>query len=202
MNENFWNERYRGDEYAYGTEPNDFLREHATAIPEGRVLSLGDGEGRNGVFLATLGHRVTAIDLASEGLRKAERLAAERGVSITTIQGDLATWPFPERAFEGIVAIFCHLPESVRRRAHREAVRALVPGGVFLLEAYTPAQLAFTSGGPKDPALLYRLDALREDLAGLDFEIAREIERDVHEGPFHTGRAATVQIVARAPKGP
>jgi SAM-dependent methyltransferase len=154
MNSEFWNERFRGAGYAYGTEPNDFLREHAAVIPRGRVLSLGDGEGRNGVFLATVGHEVTTVDYSEEGLNKAKRLAEGRGVSITTVHADLATWPIPERSFEGIVSVFCHLPESIRRKVHREVVRALVPGGVFLLEAYTPAQLRFGTGGPKDPALL------------------------------------------------
>jgi SAM-dependent methyltransferase len=199
MNKAFWDERYRGAEYAYGTEPNDFLTAHAAALPKGRVLAVGDGEGRNGVYLATLGHTVTSIDQSTEGLEKARRLAKDRSVSITTVEADLATWSFPERAFEAVVSIFCHLPESVRRRVHRESVRALVPGGVFLLEAYTPAQLAFGTGGPKDVALLYRLDELREDLAGLELEIAREVEREVREGPFHGGPSATVQILARAP---
>jgi SAM-dependent methyltransferase len=201
MTKEFWDERYRSAEYAYGTEPNEFLKAQADALPKGRALAIGDGEGRNGVYLATLGHSVTSLDQSTEGLAKAQRLAAERGVAITTVQADLATWTFPERSFEAIVAIFCHLPEAVRRRVHRESVRALVPGGVFLLEAYTPAQLAFGTGGPKDVALLYRLDQLREELAGLDFEIAREVEREVHEGPLHGGPSATVQIVARAPKG-
>jgi SAM-dependent methyltransferase len=200
MSEQFWDERYRGAEYAYGTEPNEFLKAHADALPKGRVLAIGDGEGRNGVYLATLGHSVTSLDQSTEGLAKARRLASERGVTITTVRADLATWTFPERAFEAIVAIFCHLPEAVRRRVHRETVRALVPGGVFLLEAYTPAQLAFGTGGPKDVALLYRLDELREELAGLELEIGREVEREVHEGPLHGGPSATVQIIARAPK--
>lgn len=193
-----WNQRFSSDDYGYGREPNDFLREQAGLLPPGaRVLCIGDGEGRNGVFLATLGHRVTSLDYAAEGLRKARRLAEERGVSLETVHADLAEYHAEAGSFDAVVSIFCHLPAEVRRRVHGDLPRVLAPQGLFLLEGYTPAQLAFGTGGPKDPALLYSLEGLREELEGLSLEVAREVERDVVEGKLHTGRAATVQIVAR-----
>lgn len=198
---NMWDERYAGDEWVYGKEPNDFLREQAGRIPAGgRVLSLAEGEGRNAVFLASRGHRVTAVDSSVEGLAKTVRLARERGLppdAIETIQADLATWTPPELTFEAVVAIFCHLPPTARTHAYGRAARALVPGGVFIVEAYTPAQLGFGTGGPKDRSLLMSLDELRAELGALSFEIGREVERDVIEGTLHHGRAATVQVVAR-----
>lgn len=198
---NMWDERFGRADWVYGKEPNDFLREQASHIPlrdgKSRVLSIGEGEGRNAVFLASLGHRVTAVDASLEGLKKVVRLAAERGVSVETVHADLACWEPPAASFDGVISIFCHLPESVRKHAHQTAARALTPGGVVILEAYTPAQLAFGTGGPKDVNLLYALPMLREDFASLDLEIAREVERDVVEGSLHTGRAATVQILAR-----
>jgi len=197
---NMWDDRFGRADWVYGKEPNDFLREQASRIPlrrgQSRVLSIGEGEGRNAVFLASLGHRVTAVDASIEGLKKVVRLAAERGVSVETVHADLAAWEPEQGEFDGVISIFCHLPESVRRHAHRAAARALTPGGVLVLEAYTPAQLAFGTGGPKDVALLYTLATLREDFGALDLEIAHEVEREVVEGELHTGRAATVQILA------
>lgn len=195
MNPNFWDERYRGDAYAYGREPNEFLRGEAHRIPRGDVLCLAEGEGRNAVFLAGLGHRVTAVDFSTEGLRKAERLAKDSGVTIELVQADLATYEPRLDAYAGIVSIFAHTPAETRRRIHAWVPRALAPGGVFVLEAYTPNQIAFGTGGPKNPALCMTLDELRGDLAALDLVILREVERDVHEGALHGGRSATVQVV-------
>jgi Methyltransferase domain len=160
-------------------------------------LCLAEGEGRNAVHLATLGHRVTALDQSEVGLAKARRLAAARGVEIGTIVSDLADYSIAAGSWAGIVATFAHLPPVLRRRIHRAVVTGLQPGGVFVLEAYTPAQLALGTGGPKSPELLMTLAALREELSGLQFLIAREVERDVIEGACHTGRGAVVQILAR-----
>lgn len=198
MNAAFWNERYGANpDYVFGTTPNTFLAAHAHRVPAGPVLCLAEGEGRNAAHLATLGHAVTAVDQSATGLEKARQLAATRGTAITTIVGDLATFPFGEASWSGIVSIFAHLPPALRRSVHAAVVRALAPGGMFLLEAYTPAQLAHGTGGPKDPQLLMTLAALRDELAGLDFLVAQEIEREVVEGTGHTGLAAVVQIVAR-----
>lgn len=196
MSSQFWNERYGADEYAYGREPNDFLRAEAHRIPKGRVLCLAEGEGRNAVYLAGLGHDVTAVDFSAEGLRKAERLAREQRVSLTTIEADLATFVPELDAFTGIVAIFAHLPAPVRKHVHGWVPRALRPGGVFVLEAYTPEQLAFGTGGPRDPAMLMTLAGLEEELAPLAFDLGREVKREVHEGSCHGGPSATVQVVA------
>jgi len=192
-----WDERYATPEYVYGTKPNDFLASVAAQIPRGRVLSIADGEGRNGVFLATLGHDVTSVDASAVGLAKAKQLAATRGVRLTTQVVDLADYVMEPGAWTGIVSIFVHLPPPLRRRVHAQVVRGLAPGGVFILEAYTPEQLRHGTGGPSDPELLPTLDALRAELAGLEFMHAAALERDVQEGQFHRGRSAVVQVVAR-----
>lgn len=191
-----WDERFSPPGYYYGTEPNDFLRLVAGRLaPGSRILSLGEGEGRNAAFLATLGHRVTAVDASLAGLRKAEALAADRGVTIATVHADLSAFEIEPEAWDGLVAIFCHLPPDIRAAVHRRAVAGLRPGGIFILEAYTPAQLAHGTGGPKAAELLMRLEDLRVELTGLDFEVAREVERDVYEGQGHSGRSAVVQIL-------
>jgi len=196
MGAEFWDERYRADEYAYGREPNDFLGAEAARIPRGRVLCLAEGEGRNAVFLARQGHDVTAVDFSAEGLGKTERLAREQGVHVTTVCADLATYQPEDDAFAGIVSIFAHLPPGVRKRVHAWVPRALVPGGVFILEAYRPEQLQFNTGGPRDATLLMSLAELRDELAPLKIEVGREIERQIDEGSYHRGASATVQVVA------
>ncbi|MGO8838457.1 MAG: methyltransferase domain-containing protein [Limisphaerales bacterium] len=197
MDAAFWNDRYAVAGHVYGEAPNAFVAEVAPQIPAGPVLCLAEGEGRNAVHLATLGHRVNAVDQSEVGLAKARRLAAARGVKIETVTADLANYSIAAGAWAGIVAIFAHLPPALRQRVHCNAVAGLQSGGVFILEAYTPAQLAFGTGGPKSPELLMTLATLRGELSGLQFLIARELERDVVEGAGHTGRAAVVQILAR-----
>lgn len=193
-----WNERYSAPDYIYGTEPNDFLREHAgTLAPGSRLLCLAEGEGRNAVFLAQQGHTVTAVDLSEVGLTKAAALAAARGVQIECIHADLADFDLGQQQWDGIISIFCHLPSAVRQPLYARLAAALRPGGVLLLESYTPRQLAFGTGGPKDVDMLIDVDTLRRELPGLHYSLLREIEREVVEGSFHTGMAAVVQAVAQ-----
>jgi SAM-dependent methyltransferase len=202
MDAAFWDDRYAAEAYAYGEAPNAFVAEMAQQIPAGPRLCLAEGEGRNAVFLARLGYRVTAVDQSAIGLTKALRLAEASGVVIETVHADLNSYRIMPGAWAGIVATFAHLPPPLRRKVHAAVVHGLKPGGVFILEAYTPAQLALGTGGPKVPELLMTLDNLRDELAGLEFVVAREIERDVTEGSFHQGRGAVVQILARRPQLP
>lgn len=196
---NRWDERYSAEDYAYGTEPNDFLRQTAGRIPAGEVLCLADGEGRNGVYLAELGYAVSTVDGSAVGVEKAKRLAAERQVPLNAQVADLAVFSIPKNRWSGIVSIFAHVPPEIRRPLHRGVLEGLVPGGLFILEAYRPAQLEFGTGGPPDAALMMTLADLKRELAGLEFLHAEETERDVYEGRFHTGRAAVVQLLARKP---
>lgn len=195
---NPWDERYSAEGYAYGTEPNDFLREHASRL-EGPVLCLAEGEGRNAVFLASLGLDVTAADQSPVGIAKAKRLAAERGTRIDAIVADADALDFALASFAAIIAIFGHMPPETRRRVHGRAVGWLRPGGHFLLEAYTPDQTRRTTGGPRDADLCMTEAGLRTELAGLDVVFARECIRPVIEGRFHTGEASVVQFLARKP---
>jgi Cyclopropane fatty acid synthase and related methyltransferases len=197
--QNRWDERYGGEEYVFGTEPNDFLKSVAARIPRGRVLCLADGEGRNGVFLAEQGCDVVSVDASAVGLEKARRLAESRGVTIETVQADLADYEIAPEAWDGVVSIFCHLPPELRRSVHQRVVAGLKPGGAFVLEAYTPDQLRYGTGGPPTADLMPTLAELRAELAGLAFEHAAETERAVVEGAGHTGLAAVVQVFAVKP---
>jgi SAM-dependent methyltransferase len=195
---NFWNERYGAARYYYGTGPNDFLREHCNAIRAGgEVLCLGEGEGRNAVYLAEQGFRVVAVDQSEVGLRKAEQLATDRHVRIETVVADLDGYRIDRERWDGIVSIWCHLPATLRAAVHGQVVAGLKVGGVFLLEAYTPAQLAYGTGGPRTADLLPTLAGLRQELPALDLVHAQELERVVNEGEGHTGPSAVVQVVAR-----
>jgi SAM-dependent methyltransferase len=199
MDADFWNARYSRDDYVYGLAPNDFVAAVADRIPPGPVLCLAEGEGRNAVWLAARGRAVTAVDQAQVALAKAQKLAAARGVTIETVAADLAAYRLAPGAWAGIVSIWLHLPPPLRRAVHAQVVQGLSPGGVFILEAYTPAQLAYDTGGPREAEVLMTAAQLRAELAGLEFEILRELERDVREGTAHTGRAAVVQVLARRP---
>ncbi len=194
-----WDQRYSGDDYFYGTAPNDFLAEQAGKIPSGPVLCLAEGEGRNAVHLAGLGFPVTAVDSAIEGLRKTERLARERGVDVECIHADLAQFDLGQDRWAGIVSIFAHLPPSLRRQVHAAIPKALRPGGMLLLEAYTPAQLQQGTGGPPVAELMMTANTLREELPGLVFEHLVELERGIVEGQGHTGTGAVVQAIAQRP---
>lgn len=190
-----WDQIYQTEEYVYGKLPNDFLREHYTAIPKGKVLFLAEGEGRNAVFLAKHGYQITAVDLSSVALEKANRLARENQVKIETICHDLATFDLGTSCWDGIVSIFCHLPPVLRKSLYQRVEEALTAHGVFLLEAYRPEQLNYKTGGPAKAELMVTKQALLEELPNLTFSHVEEIERDVTEGSKHTGMAAVVQAI-------
>jgi cyclopropane fatty-acyl-phospholipid synthase-like methyltransferase len=172
----------------------------AEQMPRGRVLSLAEGEGRNAAYLAGLGCDVVAVDSSAVGLQKAEALAHSRHLSIQTQVQDLDDFDLGVEQWDAIVSIFCHLPQQQRAILHAKVVDALNPGGVLVLEAYIPRQLAFATGGPASAELMMSLESLQEELQGLQLDIAQEIERDVMEGKYHHGRAAVVQVLAKKAK--
>ena len=194
-----WDERYRQAGFIYGTSPNDFLVSVVDSLPMGKVLSLAEGEGRNGVYLASLGYSVTGVDGSATGLEKAVRLAAERGVSFTPIVADLSDFTIMPETWDGIVSLFCHLPSALRVPLHRRVVGGLKPGGTFILEAFSKEQLGRDTGGPPSLDMLMDLDELMVELKGLDFIHARRVERDVREGRCHNGPASVVQLLGVKP---
>lgn len=199
---NPWNERYGNPEFFYGSEPNDFLRENLKTLPRtGKVLFLAEGEGRNAVWFASQAPaaEVVGVDGSDAGLAKARELAHSKGVKISTETADLTQYDLGTQKWDAIVSIWAHLPETLRADLHRRCVTALKPGGVFLLEAYTPKQLTFKTGGPPVVEMLMTAAALREELAGLEFQTLQELDREVHEGRGHDGMSAVVQVVATRP---
>jgi SAM-dependent methyltransferase len=196
-----WNERYAGDGYLFGTEPNAFLaaQRHRFA-PGERVLALADGEGRNGVFLARQGLEVLSVDLSPVALAKAERLAARHGVVLRTECADLATWDWGAAGFDAVVAIFIQFASPALRELIFARIKTVLrPGGLVLLQGYRPEQLRYGTGGPPDVENLYTEAMLRAAFA--DFTLLHLDSHDsiVREGRGHNGMSALIDLVARKP---
>ena len=196
----FWDSRYAGADFAYGEAPNGFLAS-LDYMPGGRALVPGDGEGRNGVFLAERGLKVETLDLSGEGVAKSRRMAAARGVALDARQADVLAWDWPVSAYDVIALIYLHLPAPERRLLHARALAALKPGGRIVLEAFTPAQLVKQAqgakGGPREAGLLYNAADLRADFAGAEIERLQEVEEEMREGALHIGASAVVRLVVR-----
>lgn len=166
------------------------------------MLAVCDGEGRNGVWLARQGFAVTSVDVSARGLEKARALADRHGVELALVRADLRSWDWPAAAFDGVVAIFAHFPREVRPLLHRRMLEALVPGGILLIEAYSPYQHLYRTGGPQDLDMLVSAFRLQQDLAGAEILELAEVETELAEGQGHRGRSAVVRCIARRPPDP
>lgn len=194
-----WNRRYAGEEFLFGTEPNRWLREHAGTLPAGgRVLSVADGEGRNSVWLARQGFQVDAFDVADRAVAKAQGFAAREGVSVNFEVADVDGFAWADAAYDGVVAIFVQFADpETRARLFERIVRSLKPGGVLILQGYTPRQLEYRTGGPPILSHLYTREMLASAFAALSIVELREYEEEVREGQGHSGLSALVGLVAR-----
>lgn len=196
-----WDERYGSGEFQFGEAPNRYLESLRPWLAPGmRALALGDGEGRNGVWLAGQGLRVTSLDWSAVGMAKAARLAERRGVKLDTVVADAAAWDYPAGGFDLVAWIYLHLPPPDRAAVAAGVVRTLAAGGLLALECFTPAQQGRPSGGPKDPALLWSR-AVVEDLFG-ELKVLDLLEGTVllDEGPRHQGPAEVVRALLRKPR--
>lgn len=192
-----WDERYGRDEYAYGEEPNAFFKACLDGLTApGRLLLPGEGEGRNAVYAARQGWRVYAFDFSVEGREKALRLADRYGVELDYEIADYETADIEPGVYDAVALIFTHMHESIRRKVHRELAAALRPGGHLFLEAYSPEQLRYGTGGPPNAELLYAPADLREDFSDLDIVQLEQVEAEIHEGQYHTGLGSVVRLVA------
>lgn len=195
-----WDERYTDPRYLFGERPNDFLVESEIMVPRrSRVLVVGDGEGRNGVWLAEQGHHVVSVDLSPVGVRKARDLAARRGVELEAHVADLDEFldhPAAAGPWDAVVSIFCHLPPRLRRRMAEVLTPRFSPRGVLVLESYTPAQLGLGTGGPPDESLTLTRDRVLHEWPGLVLD-CRMLERRIFEGHAHQGLSAVIQVIGR-----
>lgn len=195
-----WNERYAGEGYHFGTEPNAFLAsQHSLLKPGMSCLAVADGEGRNGVWLAEQGLQVWSVDSSSVAVKKARALAEQRGVTLDCQLGDLSDWQWPVEQFDVVVAIFIQFVGAAGRAQQFANLKCcLKPGGLLLLQGYTPRQLDYRTGGPSQVDNLYTESMLREAFG--DMEILHLAEHDtvIHEGAGHDGMSALIDMVACA----
>ena len=191
-----WDERFSQTEPVYGAEPNGYMRAQAFRLKPGmKVLVPADGYGRNGIWLAKHGLQVHTVDLSPVGVERASKIAQAAGVYMKIEVADLANWDWPVAEYDAVVSIFFHLPPEARAKVHGAMLRALKPGGLIILQAFSSVQLRYSSGGPKDVGLLYTTVLLRADFAGAN---ALELEDKVvqlEEGHMHSGPGAVVQGV-------
>ena len=199
-----WNERYAAEGYLFGTEPNRFLASQAHRLPkQGRALSVADGEGRNGVWLARQGLQVTTVEFSPAGIAKARALADHYAVTPELIQADLGEWDWGARRFDVVVGIFFQFAAPpLRALIFRRMREVLNPGGLLLLEGYTPRQLIHKTGGPSAIDQLYTEDLLRTAFAGMEILHLNEYEAELNEGTRHQGMSAVIDFVARQTAAP
>lgn len=197
---NPWNERFQGEDYVFGTEPNVFIADmHKRLALTGNALAIAEGEGRNAVFLAREGMNVTVWDYAESGLNKANKLAEASGVEIRTELVDLGEAQWTKEQWEEIICVFGHFPKELRTRTLEGVKTAVKPGGYFLTEVYSPYQIPYRSGGPQDPQFLYAPGDFLEAFA--DWRIVHFFMGEVvrQEGQGHQGLSHVLQFAGQKP---
>lgn len=201
MSLDLWNNRFAGETYVFGEEPNAFLARQQARLPRsGRALAVADGEGRNGVWLAQQGLSVHSVDGSSVAQEKASRLAAARGVTLELELADLSDWSWPEATYDVVAAIFIQFAGPELRAAMFAGMkRSLKPGGLLLIEGYRPEQIAYGTGGPRVVENLYTEAMLAEAFAEFEILELAAYDADIQEGPGHSGMSALVDLVARKP---
>lgn len=173
-----WDQRYATEEYVWRVEPNQFVKEHLTGLAPGRAVDLGAGEGRNAVWLASRGWRVTAVDISPVGLEKGRRLAAHNGVEVDFVEGDATTWE-PAEPVDLVLLSYLQIPTPQRLTALEHARTWLRPGGTLFVIAHDRSNIEHGHGGPQAPDVCYTVDETVEALDGLDILAAEVAERVV-----------------------
>lgn len=197
----FWDHRYQYEEYAYGTQANDYLKNVLPKYSPGKILFPADGEGRNSVYASTLGWQVLAFDISTEGRRKALQLAQSEKTSIDYYISDLTQDMFPEHTYDAIALIYTHFPNEQRKKLHQWVRTSLKTGGLVVLEAFSVNNLDYQKinpyiGGPSDPDMLYTLPEIEAAFTDFDILHASESEVELHEGKYHNGLGSVVRLEA------
>lgn len=189
-----WNERFSEEGYAYGKEPNGFFREEIDKLKPGRLLLVAEGEGRNAVYAARQGWQVDCFDYSEAGKEKALRLAEENNTTINYTVQDLENFSPMENYYDAAAVIYMHLPEELRTKVNRNIISALKPGGRIIIEVFEKDQVEKSSGGPKDPELLYSLEDIVNEFSELDFlQLSKEVI-ELSEGKYHQGEAVVIRF--------
>jgi SAM-dependent methyltransferase len=199
---NRWNERFGKDEFAYGEEPNNFLRNQLEKLSPGKILFPAEGEGRNAVFAAALDWTVSAFDISIEGKKKAMKLAESKGVSIYYQLGELETLKYERGQFDAIALIYAHFPADIKSLYHKKLNNYLRSGGLIIFEAFSKKHVEYIKkneavGGPKDIDMLFSIEELKADFPNYDILELSEQEIELKEGSFHNGIGSVIRFVGR-----
>jgi 2-polyprenyl-3-methyl-5-hydroxy-6-metoxy-1,4-benzoquinol methylase len=197
-----WNERYRKEEFAYGKQPNHYLKEQLEKMDAGKILFPAEGEGRNAVFAARLGWRVSAFDISTEGKKKALLLAAANEVSIDYRVGELPALDYKKEEFDAIALIYAHFPAAIKSAYHQTLDRYLRKGGILIFEAFSKKHIDYLAqnekvGGPKDRGMLFSTDEIKADFANYEIIELAEKEIELNEGLFHNGTGSVIRFTGR-----
>lgn len=196
---NFWDSRYSEEEFIYGTEPNEYIKQKLAGLHPAKILFAAEGEGRNAVYAATLGWDVLAFDQSQAGKQKALKLASQNGVVIDYQIGNAENFEFESESFDALAFVYSHFPKEIRAKAHRHLIKALKPGGVLLMECFNKAhsvnqQENPTAGGPKNIDMLYELEEIQEDFSGINWKEANNETIVLSEGEHHKGKADVIRL--------
>ena len=198
----FWNNRYGATEFAYGETPNEFFKAQIEQLPKGTLLLPAEGEGRNGVFAATLGFDVNAFDLSEEGRKKALNLAIKHGVSLNYQVGTLETVAYPTECFDYLGLIYAHFPAPIKSAYHQKLTTYLKTGGIVIFEAFSKKHLAYqqkypTVGGPQDVAMLFSIEEIEQDFPNFEIIKLEETEISLSEGIYHQGVGSVIRFIGK-----
>lgn len=199
---NRWNDRYSTEEFAYGTEPNNYLREQLEKLKPASILFPAEGEGRNAVFAATRGWNVSAFDISSEGKAKALLLAENHNVTIDYQVGELQNLNFQKEQFDAIALIYAHFPADIKSSIHTMLNQYLRKGGIIIFEAFSKNHLEYVTknekvGGPKDVGSLFSIDEIKTDFPDYTIIELEEKEIELNEGLFHNGTGSVIRFIGQ-----
>ncbi len=192
---NFWDDRYSQQDYVYGTSPNEFFRQEIEKLKPGRILLLGEGEGRNAVFAAKNGWQVDAFDYSAKARDKALKLAEDNNITINYNVVNIDELEIVPDTYDAAGIIFLHLHGILREKLHSLTLEALKTNGKLILEMFSKDQIKKTSGGPKELELLYSLSEIEKDFQDLKFEKFFETDTNLNEGSYHSGEASVIRLV-------
>lgn len=192
----FWEERYSEQDYVYGEYPNIFFQSELEKLEPASVLLPADGEGRNSVFAAKIGWQVTAFDLSKAGKEKADKLAKRNKVEIK-FEVTSAKEFDSDMKFEAIALIYAHFDAEERKEIHQHLIRFLKPGGILIFEAFSKKQLNYSSGGPKNPDMLFSKGEIKKEFNGLTIEYMEELEIEQQEGKYHQAKSSVIRMIGK-----
>ncbi|WP_291141481.1 class I SAM-dependent methyltransferase [Flavobacterium sp. UBA7680] len=197
-----WDDRYSSEEFAYGEEPNNYLKEQLEKLNPGAILFPAEGEGRNAIFAAKLDWNVSAFDISEEGKNKAIRLAVANNVSIDYQVGELETLDFHTDQFEAIALIYAHFPAEIKSAIHKQLDKLLCKNGIIIFEAFSKKHLEYLAinekvGGPKDIESLFSIEEIKSDFPNYEIIELEEKEIELNEGLFHNGKGSVIRFIGR-----